>query len=59
MMEENYKDIIYMKHWEPKNHPRMTLHNRAVQFAPFAALIGYDEAIKNTTSPVKDSKKEE
>ena len=58
-MEENYKDIIDLEHWEPKGHSRMPLHNRAAQFAPFAALTGYNDVIKTTTSPVKNNQKEE
>lgn len=43
---EVYADIIDLPHWNPKkSHPRMTLYNRAAQFAPFAALTGYDEMI--------------
>ena len=33
-----YDDILYMKHPEPKSHPRMAPENRAAQFMPFAAL---------------------
>lgn len=58
-MEKNYKDIIDLKHWEPKGHSRMPLHNRAAQFAPFAALTGYNEAIKTATSPVKNDQTED
>lgn len=43
-----YDDIINLPHWEPTNHPRMPLANRAAQFAPFAALVGHDEAIRET-----------
>ena len=43
---DNYDDIINLPHYEPKHHPRMTMWNRAAQFAPFAALTGYDTAIK-------------
>ena len=40
-----YADIIGLE-WEPKKkHPRMSLHDRAAQFAPFAALSGYDEMV--------------
>lgn len=40
-----YADIIDLE-WEPKRkHPRMSLHDRAAQFAPFAALSGYDEMV--------------
>lgn len=44
-----YADIIDLPHYEPKHHPRMTMWNRAAQFAPFAALIGYDAAIRDVT----------
>lgn len=41
-----YADIIDSPHWEPgKKHPRMSLHDRAAQFAPFAALVGYDDMV--------------
>ncbi|MCR5114787.1 MAG: YolD-like family protein [Bacteroidales bacterium] len=43
-----YDDIIDHPHYEPKRHPRMSMHNRAAQFAPFAALTGYDAAINET-----------
>lgn len=42
-----YDDIIELPHHEPK-HPRMTLENRAAQFAPFAALTGHGAAIAET-----------
>ena len=46
MPEENrYDDIIGMPHPTSKSHPRMSRLNRAAQFAPFAALTGYDDAI--------------
>jgi hypothetical protein len=44
----NYDDIINLPHYEPKYHPRMSMWNRAAQFAPFAALAGYEDAIKDT-----------
>lgn len=34
----NYDDIINMKHPTSTNHSRMSMNNRAAQFAPFAAL---------------------
>ena len=46
-MNEN-KDIIDLPHYEPKQHPRMPMVARAAQFAPFAALTGYDAAIGET-----------
>jgi hypothetical protein len=43
---QQYADIIDLPHYEPKHHPRMSMWNRAAQFAPFAALTGYDAAIQ-------------
>lgn len=43
-----YKDIINLPHHVSKNHPRMSLNNRSAQFAPFSALTGYSEKIKET-----------
>ena len=43
-----YDDIINLPHHVSKNHPQMSNYNRAAQFAPFAALVGYSEAIKNS-----------
>lgn len=43
----NYDDIIDLPHWDPKSHPRMSAYDRAAQFAPFAALTGYDEMISD------------
>ena len=42
-----YADIIDLPHHEPDptRHPRMSLYKRAAQFAPFAALSGYDDMI--------------
>ena len=44
---EKYKDIIDMPRHEPdeEKHPRMPRYNRAAQFAPFAALTGFEESI--------------
>ena len=43
-----YDDIINLPHYEPKNHPRMSMYARAAQFAPFAALTGYGDSLKET-----------
>lgn len=45
---DNYKDIINLPHPTSKRHPRMPIYDRAAQFSPFAALTGYEEAIKET-----------
>ena len=43
-----YDDIINLPHHISKKHPRMSLEARSAQFAPFAALTGYDEVIRET-----------
>ena len=43
-----YDDIIHLPHHVSTSRARMTLENRAAQFAPFAGLTGYDAAIKET-----------
>lgn len=45
-MTKKYGDIINLPHYEPKNHPRMAPEKRAAQFAPFAALTGYGDAVE-------------
>ena len=47
-MSETYDDIIALPHPEPRTHPRMSLHDRAAQFSPFAALTGHSAAIAET-----------
>ena len=41
-----YADIIDLPHHQSDRHPHMSLHDRAAQFAPFAALKGYEEVIE-------------
>lgn len=43
-----YDDVINRQHPTSKKHPRMSNMNRAAQFAPFAALTGYEESIEET-----------
>ena len=47
-MKNNYDDIINTPRWNPKKHPRMPMESRNAQFAPFAALTGYEDAVKET-----------
>lgn len=46
--EKNYEDIINLPHHVSPVHPPMPLSDRAAQFAPFAALTGYGDVIKET-----------
>lgn len=41
----NYDDIINLEHPTSRRHPRMSMTDRAAQFAPFSALTGYDEMV--------------
>lgn len=50
----NYDDIINLPHYEPKYHKRMSAIQRASQFAPFAALTGYDDEVKETARLTDD-----
>ena len=47
-MKEDYFDIINLPHHVSRNHPQMPMEARAAQFAPFAALTGYDAVIHET-----------
>lgn len=49
MSIDKYKDMIYMDRPISKKHTPMPLENRAAQFAPFAALTGYDDAVNETS----------
>ena len=46
-MSNKYDDIINLPRPESK-YPRMPRANRAAQFSPFAALTGYDDAVRET-----------
>jgi len=47
-MKTTYDDIIHLPHHVSQNHPQMPLRDRAAQFAPFAALTGYEAAVGET-----------
>lgn len=47
-MNNRYDEIMELPHHVSKTHPQMPMSDRAAQFAPFAALTGYDSAIKET-----------
>ena len=47
-MTEDYSDIINLPHHVSHNHPQKPMMARAAQFAPFAALTGYDTVIHET-----------
>lgn len=43
-----YDDIINLEHHRSEKHPPMPEGDRAAQFAPFAALTGYSDAISES-----------
>ena len=47
-MNRKYNEIMGLPHHVSKTRPQMPMSDRAAQFAPFAALTGYDSAIKET-----------
>ena len=52
---EEYAEIINMPRPEPKFHQRMPMIKRAAQFAPFAALTGYEEIVEKTARDYENS----
>ena len=47
-VQQKYGDILKLPHHVSETHPPMPIADRAAQFAPFAALTGYKEAIEET-----------
>ena len=43
-----YEDILNLSRPQYPDHPPMSIHDRAAQFSPFAALVGYDDAVAET-----------
>lgn len=43
-----YEDIISLEHHRSVTRKQMSMHDRAAQFAPFAALTGYGDAVAET-----------
>ena len=48
MADSKYDGIINLPHNQSFKRPQMSRIDRAAQFAPFAALTGYDDAITET-----------
>jgi hypothetical protein len=46
--DHKYDDIINMPNHRSKKHPHMSLYARSGQFSPFAALTGYEDAVRET-----------
>lgn len=54
-----YDDIIDHPHHVSDRHPRMSMYQRAAQFAPFSALAGHNEAIMETARKNQESYQDE
>lgn len=46
--DHSYDDIINQPHHISQKRKKMSLYNRAAQFAPFAALTGYEQMVSET-----------
>jgi hypothetical protein len=56
-MEEKkgkYDDIINLPHHVSQTRQRMSMIDRAAQFSPFAALVGYEDAVEETARLTDD-----
>lgn len=58
-MSDQYEDIINLPHPVSRKHPQMSMEDRAAQFAPFAALTGHGDAIRETARSVAESYEKE
>lgn len=50
-----YEDIINLPHHVSTKHLQMSIEQRAAQFAPFAALVGFEERVKIVSEEVEKS----
>lgn len=53
-MKNPYEDIMELPHHVSSKHPQMPMSDRAAQFSPFAALVGYDAAIKEASRMIDE-----
>ena len=56
-MPDNYDDIKHLTRPQYDDLHPMSMHDRAAQFSPFAALVGYDDAVAETAR-LNDSRAE-
>ena len=54
--DAKHEDIIKLPHHVSKRHPQMSLEARSAQFAPFAALTGYEDVVKETARLTNEKK---
>lgn len=48
MKNNDYRDIINLPHHVSYSRRHMSVHDRAAQFAPFAALTGLEDSIEDS-----------
>lgn len=49
-----YEDILHLPPHMSKKHPQPTLSERAARFAPFAAIVGYEEMVMEEARETAD-----
>lgn len=62
MPNNPYADIIHLPHHVSKVHSQMSMAQRAAQFSPFAALVGYEDVVEETarqTAPERELNEDE
>ena len=48
MASHNYDDILHLPRPGSSRHARMSMLDRGAQFAPFAALVGYESVLQES-----------
>ena len=62
MPDNPYSDIIDLPHHVSKDRPHLSMHQRAAQFSPFAALVGYEDVVhemERQTAPERELNEDE
>lgn len=47
-MKDDYRELLHLPHHRSQTHAPMPRRDRAAQFAPFAALTGFDAQLRET-----------
>ncbi len=55
-MSDQYEDILYRSRPVSKRHHQMEISDRAAQFMPFAALVGYNDLIREASRLTQEKK---
>lgn len=58
-MTDSYEDILNLPRPVSGRHPRMPIEDRAAQFAPFSALSGYEDAIREAAKQAEEGSRNE